>query len=514
MNPRNCNTSSQTFASFFLQSFLISLLGLCLPGCNETNGGSKFNLFPLMLQASSSPGSAQWARSVTDGTGCSYFNGVAAGSDGSVYAAGYILGTGTFAFESNVTATGSYNGENVVLVKYDGSGAAKWAQTATGGNNSCFNGVAVGSDGSVYAAGYIDGGVTCNFGNNVTAFGPSSGDNIVLVKYNSSGAAQWAKTVTGGGSNSWFKGVAVGTDGSVYVAGYIYGTSTYAFGDEVTATGLYSGDNILIVKYNSSGAAQWAKTVTGGGNNSWFNGVSVGSDGSVYAAGYIASTGSYNFGNYVTATGSYTGDNILLVKYNSSGVAQWAQSVKAGNNNSCFIGVTLGSDGSVYAAGYINGGVTYNFGNSVTVYGSYGGTNIVLVKYNSSGAAQWARSMTAGSGITAYNGVAAGSDGSVIAAGYMGGGVNYNFGNNVKAYVSYGGDNIVLVKYNSSGAAQWAQSVKAGSSNSAYAGLAVGPDGSVYAAGYIDDTIVYNFGNTATAGGIGIGSNVVLVKYK
>ena len=61
------------------------------------------------------------------------------------------------------------------------------------------------------------------------------------------------------------------------------------------------------MKYNSSGVAQWAQTVTAGSRSSDFNSVSVASDGSVYAAGYISGTGTYNFGNSVTATGAYDG---------------------------------------------------------------------------------------------------------------------------------------------------------------------------------------------------------------
>ena len=124
------------------------------------------------------------------------------------------------------------------------------------------------------------------------------------------------------------------------------------------------------MKYNSSGMAQWAQTVTAGSNDSVFNSVSVASDGSVYAAGYISGTGTYNFGNSVTATGTYGLHNIVLVKYNSSGVAQWAQTVTAGSSYSRFNSVSVASDGSVYAAGYISGTGTYNFGNSVTAAGT------------------------------------------------------------------------------------------------------------------------------------------------
>ncbi len=106
--------------------------------------------------------------------------------------------------------------------------------------------------------------------------------------------------------------------------------------------------------------AQWAQTVTAGTGDSFFTSVSaVASDGSVYAAGYIQGNGTYNFGNSVTATGTSTGGiNIVLVKYNSSGVAQWAQTVTAGSDSSNFFGVSVASDGSVYAAGYIDGNLT------------------------------------------------------------------------------------------------------------------------------------------------------------
>ena len=264
---------------------------------------------------------AQWAQTVTAGSSASYFNSVSVASDGSVYAAGYIGGTGTYNFGNSKTATGTYSwrehcpGE----IRQLRSGAV--GSNRDGGKYaSSFNSVSVASDGSVYAAGYIAGTGTYNFGNSKTATGTYSGVNIVLVKYDSSGAAQWAQTVTGGSSASVFYGVSVASDGSVYAAGYIAGTGTYNFGNSVTAAGTYSTYNIVLVKYNSSGVAQWAQTETGGNNASVFLGVSVASDGSVYSAGVIGGTGTYNFGNSVTAKGTYITDNIVLVKYNGSGL--------------------------------------------------------------------------------------------------------------------------------------------------------------------------------------------------
>ncbi len=361
----------------------------------------------------------------------------------------YFVVTAVSGTSPYVGSESAASAEVSATVLATGPGLPQWAQTVTGGSDqSVFSSVTVTSDGSVYAAGSIDGTGAYNFGNNVTAAGTySGGKNIVLVKYNSSGVAQWAQTVTGGSNQSVFSSVSVAPDGSVYAAGSIYGTGAYNFGNSVTAAGMVNGDNIVLVKYNSSGAAQWAQTVTGGSDQSSFSSVSVASDGSVYAAGYIEGAGAYNFGNGVTATGTYSGGNMVLVKYDSSGAAQWAQTVTTGSSDSNFFSVSAGLDGSVYAAGYIYGLGTFTFGNSVTAAGTVNSENIVLVKYNSSGTAQWAQTVTAGSNQSSFRGVSVASDGSVYAAGDISGTGTFNFGNSVTATGTYTGGNIVLLKY-------------------------------------------------------------------
>jgi hypothetical protein len=398
------------------------------------------------------------------------------------------------------------------------TGNAPWAQSVTeGSSSSSFNGVSVAPDGSVYAAGQIYGTGTYKFSTSVTATGAYSGGNIVLVKYDNSGLAQWAKSVTGGKSSSLFNNVSVASDGSVYAVGQITGTGTYNFGTiaiPVNASGTTAVENIVLVKYDSSGVAQWARTVIGGSSSSLFNNVSVASDGSVYAAGQIYGTGTYTFGPGVTAAGTVNGYNPVLVKYTSSGVAQWAQTATGGLGDSYFYGVSVALDGSVYAAGYIIGTGTYTFGPGVTAIGAYSGGNIVLVKYDSSGAAQWARTVTGAVHNSFFTSVSVASDGSVYAAGYIEGTDSYNFGNSVTAAGPVNvGINMVLVKYDSSGAAQWAQTAMGGSSFSIFFSVSVASDGSVYAAGYIDGTDAYDLGNGVTAKGTYLGNNIIVVNY-
>jgi len=218
--------------------------------------------------------------------------------------------------------------------------------------------------------------------------------------------AQWARSMTAGTADSGYNSSYVDSSGNIYVAGYISGTQPFNFGNNVTATGTYEGQNrnfnwiygksVVLVKYDSSGTAQWAQTVAAGPINSEFQSVTVDSSGNIYAAGYIAGNGTFNFGNGVTATSAYDkhtwddGNNILLMKYNSSGNAQWVQTVNAGTEASEFNSVSVNSSGNIFATGYIIGTTTYNLGNNITVSGvstfhnramDSDGYNIVLTKY-------------------------------------------------------------------------------------------------------------------------------------
>ncbi len=483
--------------------------------------------FSVTMGGAGNNGVAQWAQTVTVGSSDSQFVSVTVAPDGSMYAVGYINGTGTYNFGNNVTATGTTPSLNAILVKYDSSGVAQWAQTpqivTPGLCSSYFYGISVAQDGSVYVAGYLIGSAPLGFGNNVTAAGAFAGNNVVLVKYNSSGVAQWAQTVAAGSNASQFMSVSAASDGSIYAAGYISGTGTYSFGNGITATGTYAGTpgyNVVLVKYNSFGVAQWAQTVTAGSNASQFRNISVASDGSIYAAGAIAGVSAYNFGNSVTAAGTYnsgTLPNLVLVKYSSSGVAQWARSLTTGSGPSQFNNVLVAPDSSVYAEGYISGISTFNFGNGVAAAGTATASNAVLVKYNSSGEAQWAQTVTAGSSTSSLVGLSIASDGSLYAGGIIFGTGTYNFGNGVTAAGTSSTFNILLIKYNGSGVAQWAKTVTAGPVASFFISVSGASDGSVYAAGYMVGTGTYGFGNNITAAGTnssGQGYNAVLVKYR
>lgn len=349
----------------------------------------------------------------------------------------------------------------------DNTGTAQWAIQGKCADKKCmFNAVAVDNEGNAYAAGYISTYGEFDFGGNCKKI-PCQSSLLctVLVKYNSSGVAQWAKTVdvSVSGSSCSFNSVAVDGSGNIYAVGNIQTMDEYDFGGiRQSVKGKYSGLNTVIVKYNSNGVAQWAKTVETSSGSSEFKGVSVDEAGNAYAVGYV-SGGTYSFGGLNSeVTGAINGKNAVVVKYNSSGVAQWATSVKRADGDCLFNKVAVDRSGNSYAVGSLNGngvaGSTFSFGNSIgDITAVYLGLNTVIVKYNVDGIAEWAKAIETGSDQSEFNGVSVDQSGNAYAVGYVTGNNNFSFGGDSELFRCRSGvKNSVIVKYNVSGVAQWA----------------------------------------------------------
>lgn len=195
--------------------------------------------------------------------------------------------------------------------------------------------------------------------------------------------AQWVRTLSTGTGVSEFTAIAIDSQGNIYAAGRQSGFSTYTYGPGVSATGTASGQNVLLVKYDSNGIAQWARTLDAGVLSAAFMNVAVDSSGVVYAAGYQNGTGVYTYGPGVSIAGPSSGWNAVLVKYDAQGNALWARTVTSGTGNSEFDGVVVARDHSVYVAGYQSGTEPLSYGPGVSAAGTSDSSNVLLVRYDS-----------------------------------------------------------------------------------------------------------------------------------
>jgi hypothetical protein len=228
-------------------------------------------------------------------------------------------------------------------------------------------GVKIDDQGNTYATGNFN--ATTNFNTLGTALNLTANSNFqdgFLVKYNSSGIAQWvipfaSQSGSTAVSNS-NGGTAVTTDasGNVYVTGYFWGTVD--FDPSPTATrNLTSNGNadIFIAKYNSNGQYQWAYTMGGSGADV---GIKIITDNSGNI--YLAAT--FNGSIQTNTTGSGTsktlsalgGRDIAIIKYNSSGVFQDAISINSANTSEIANDVQVDSNNNLFLVGTYSGTLT------------------------------------------------------------------------------------------------------------------------------------------------------------
>ena len=122
------------------------------------------------------------------------------------------------------------------------------------------------------------------------------------------------------------------------------------------------------------------------------------------------------------------GWDLFVVKFNSSGIEQWTKQLGTSSRDSAQ-GVATDSLGNIYVTGYTNGGVGIP-------------SDIIVVKYNSSGTKQWTQQLGTSSNDIAH-GVATDSSGNVYLTGSNNGELDGNTG--------AGSKDLFLVNYESDG---------------------------------------------------------------
>jgi hypothetical protein len=297
------------------------------------------------------------------------------------------------------------------LVKYNSAGVLQWTKLMGTTEAEVGYDVAIDSSGNSYVTGFTAG----------TLDGTSAGmSDIFLVKYNSSGDKQWTRQL-GANMHDYGYAVAVDSSGNAFVTGTTTGNLVGS------SFGGYNTPDTFLVKYNSSGTKQWTAQV---GESAWNGGhdVTTDSSGNAYVTGYTRGT--------IDGLSNQGGQDMFLMKYNSSGTRQWSRMLGTSEDN-YGNGIALDSSNNIYVTGYTEDGLD---GNS-----SAGEGDIFLVKYNSSGTKQW----------TVQHGTSANDYGKKIAIDAKGyiylladgyGGIDGN--------TNSGSGDIYLIKYNSSGVKQ------------------------------------------------------------
>ena len=338
------------------------------------------------------------------------------------------------------TTSGTLADGDPVIVNTDGTVSgivtslgpdASWIVTFGGTGTDFAAGLDVDSSGNAYIVG--------TRGN----VGGSEGEEWFIAKYNSGGVIQWQRTL-GGSNNDEAFGVAVDSSGNVYVCGR-----------DSSSSGTYTWNTL--VKYNSSGSLQWQKRL----GNSWVDygyALAIDSSGNVYSVGRQTNTTTGRFEAWVQ-------------KYDSDGNLDWQRKIAGSSGVSGFWGVAFDSNDNLYACGSTNSS-------------GAGGSDIFLVKYNSSGGIQWQRTL-GGSGTDTGADVAVDSSDNVYITGYTRSSLPSGTGSAA----------FFVAKYDTDGNDDWKRIIGSSAFDQSH-GVSTDSSGNVYITGEIYD------GSTSWTAGI------------
>ncbi|RPI16335.1 MAG: T9SS C-terminal target domain-containing protein [Ignavibacteriae bacterium] len=229
---------------------------------------------------------------------------------------------------------------NLIVIKYNTSGAQQWVATYNGPANGYDEGrqILVDAAGNVYAAGISDGG--------------STQDDIVLIKYNSSGVQQWATRFNISAFNKDDSPTALKMDeqGNLYISGYSYNNNTN------------SQPVLLVCKFNSSGVLQWSQTISSQISFAMGNDMAIDDFNSVYITGSIVNTANK--------------ETMLIAKYNTNGIQQWVNYYsRTSSSDDCGYRISIDRHNYIYIQNHSKTGGSNNYR--------------VILKYNSNGNQIW-----------------------------------------------------------------------------------------------------------------------------
>ncbi|RPI19151.1 MAG: T9SS C-terminal target domain-containing protein [Ignavibacteriae bacterium] len=310
------------------------------------------------------------------------------------------------------------------IIKYSPSGIQQWVTYYNSPADSAdkVTAMAIDKSGNIYVTG--------------SSIGIGTMEDFCTIKYNSSGIQQWVQRFNGPGNNSdWPTDVKIDKKGNIYVAGDSYS--------------LASGRGFYTIKYNTSGVQQWAQPYDIIGNE-WSTALAIDTAGNVFICGSCGFNNNYY--DYCT------------VKYNSSGVFQWARIYDSSWENTYAIGVDFNSN--VYVTGGSLGQIGFDY---------------CTIKYDKSGVQQW---------VKLYKDPANMSDiASTMIVDTLGNA--YVSGNNVSIQGERG---YATVKYNTSGVQQWVAVYNAPTFYGSGKPLASSMDklGNIYLTGLLSSTNTIN----------------------
>jgi len=208
---------------------------------------------------------------------------------------------------------------------------------------------------------------------------------LTIATFTRVGAQQWNWAVSAGdGSNvDQCYGIATDSQGNVYWAGSVRGTSQFGCGTITTGSNTAG----VLAKYDASGNCLWVRSVLVTFDDALAYDIAIDAEDRIYITGSY--NGTANFGDGITL-GSYVGDDIFVARYDVDGTCLWARRAGSSSNDEAR-GIAVSAEGDVFITGFV-GGFTVRF--DPLQLASNNQRQIFVASYDSTGTLNWAKLST------------------------------------------------------------------------------------------------------------------------
>lgn len=282
------------------------------------------------------------------------------GKDSFVYVVGSTNSTSNMAtvgahlttFQGGSNATGS----DAFISKFDTDGQLVWSTYYGGSNIDIGLSLAVDTAGNLYMAGRTNtqSGIATTGSHQQIKSGTTSGYDVFLVKFDTSGTPIWG-TYYGGTGADGTQSVAVVSNklNQIYLAGNTQSNNGIATSGAFQPTRPGSEDG-FISKFDSNGTLIWG-TYYGTTSIDWINGIAIDNLGDIVVTGEtMSTTGLSTSGSYLeTGNGGRDG---FIAKFNAAGQRTWS-TYFGGQDYERLITIATDTSNAIYFAG-----ITYSTG--------------------------------------------------------------------------------------------------------------------------------------------------------
>ncbi len=273
--------------------------------------------------------------------------------------------------------------------------------------------------------------------------------------------------------------VAVGADGSAFVAGDFTGSPDFdPSGETLTLTAAGQFD-VYLARYDENGALVWAFSL--GSPLLEVVGGAATADGGVVVVGEFDGSFDADPGSGEMLLTSVGSSDLFVAKYDAEdGAFLWAFSVGSTATDAA-TAVAAGDDGGIVVAGLFNSAADFDPGAGTTPLISAGGSDAFAAEYDADGVFVQAFRV-GGGGNDEATGVALGDDGGIALAGTFQETANFDPDGSAEATAPSGATNAFVAAYDTDGAFRWVTPLLSGDNNDV-AAVAADGEGNVVATG-------------------------------